>query len=136
LIVGNNFGEENGYIEMKLLLKRSNKPSAVFAGSNLISLGAMRALAEENLKIPDDISMISFDDQPYSRFLATPMTTVSQPSSQIGQLATKILTDLIESNKQFEPKGILLPTTLIKRNSVKIISHPELEVNGKDSVVI
>lgn len=136
LIVGNNFGEENGYIEMKLLLKRSNKPSAVFAGSNLISLGALRALAEENLKIPDDISMISFDDQPYSRFLATPMTTVSQPSSQIGQLATKILTDLIESNKQFEPKGILLPTTLIKRNSVKIISHPELEVNGKDSVVI
>jgi LacI family transcriptional regulator len=122
-IVGNNFGEENGYIEMKLLLKRNNKPTAVFAGSNLISLGVLRALAEENLKVPDDLSMISFDDQPYSKFLATPMTTVSQSGSQIGQLATKILIDLIETNKLFEPKGILLPTTLIKRNSVKIIKQ-------------
>lgn len=130
LIVGNSFGEENGYIEMKLLLKRNNKPSAVFAGSNLISLGALKALAEENLKVPDDISMISFDDQPYSKFLATPMTTVSQQGSHIGQLATKILIDLIETNKQFEPKGILLPTTLIKRNSVKILEPIELTGNG------
>lgn len=127
LIVGNNFGEENGYMEMKLLLKRNHKPSAVFAGSNLISLGALRALAEENLKVPDDISMISFDDQPYSKFLATPMTTVAQSGSQIGQLATKILIDIIESNKQFEPKGILLPTNLIKRDSVKIIMQPDLK---------
>jgi len=75
--------------------------------------------------------MISFDDQPYSRFLATPMTTVSQQSSQIGQMATKILIDLIETNKQFEPKGILLPTTLIKRNSVKVISAGGIKENGK-----
>ena len=130
LIVGNSFGEENGYIEMKLLLKRNRIPSAVFAGSNLISLGALKALAEENLNVPGDISMISFDDQPYSRFLATPMTTVSQQSSQIGQLATKILIDLIETNKQFEPKGILLPTTLIKRNSVKTIRPAKLNEDG------
>jgi LacI family transcriptional regulator len=136
LIVGNSFGEENGYIEMKLLVKRNNKPSAVFAGSNLISLGALKALAEENLKVPDDISMISFDDQPYSRFLATPMTTVSQQGSQIGQLATKILIDLIETNKQFEPKGILLPTTLIKRNSVKIIEDAEITGNGKANRIL
>lgn len=135
LIVGNSFGEENGYIEMKLLLKRSNKPSAVFAGSNLISLGALKALAEENMKVPDDISMISFDDQPYSKFLATPMTTVSQPSSQIGQLATKILIDIIETNKQFEPKGILLPTTLIKRDSVRII-HSELAENIRANGIV
>ncbi len=127
LIVGNNFGEDNGYMEMKLLLKRSNKPTAVFAGSNLISLGALRALSEENLKVPDDISMISFDDQPYSRFLATPMTTVAQSGSQIGQLATKILIDFIETDKQFDPKGILLPTTLIKRNSVKVINQAVIE---------
>ncbi|OGU77695.1 MAG: hypothetical protein A2V93_12620 [Ignavibacteria bacterium RBG_16_34_14] len=136
LIVGNSFGEENGYIEMKLLVKRNNKPSAVFAGSNLISLGALKALAEENLKVPDDISMISFDDQPYSRFLATPMTTVSQQGSQIGQLATKILIDLIETNKQFEPKGILLPTTLIKRNSVRIIEDAEITGNGKANSIL
>ena len=95
LIVGDSFGEDNGYIETKLLLKRSQIPTAIFSISNLISLGAIRAIAEEGLKIPEDISMISFDDQPYSRFLSTPMTTVAQQSVQIGQLATKILFDQI-----------------------------------------
>jgi LacI family transcriptional regulator len=135
LIVGNSFGEENGYLEMKLLLKRNNRPTAVFAGSNLISLGALKALAEESLKVPDDLSMISFDDQPYSKFLATPMTTVAQSGNQIGQLATKILIDIIETDKQFELKGILLPTNLIKRNSVKVIKNPELTEKIRATVI-
>lgn len=119
LIVGDSFGEENGYIEMKLLLKLKEIPTAVFASSNLISLGALRALSEEGLKVPDDMSMISFDDQPYSKLLETPMTTVSQQNAQIGRIATKLLIDQIESQRQFEPQGILLPTKLIVRNSVK-----------------
>lgn len=119
LIVGDSFGEENGYIETKLLLQQNNTPTAIFAVSNLISLGAIRAIAEEGLKIPDDVSMISFDDQPYSRFLSTPMTTVSQQSTQIGQIAIKLLIDQIESNRQLDPKGIFLPTKLIVRDSVK-----------------
>jgi len=124
LIVGDSFGEENGYLETKLLLKRSSIPTAIFSISNLISLGAIRAISEEGLKIPDDISMVSFDDQPYSRFLSTPMTTVAQQSTQIGQIATKLLVDQIESNRIFEPKGIFLPTKLIIRNSI-------LQINGQ-----
>jgi len=119
LLVGDSFGEENGYIETKLLLKKNLLPTAIFSISNLISLGAIRAISEEGLKIPDDISMISFDDQPYSRFLSTPMTTVSQQSSQIGQIATKLLIDQIESNRSVEAKGIFLPTKIIMRESVK-----------------
>lgn len=119
LLVGDSFGEENGYIETKLLLKKSVLPTAIFSISNLISLGAIRAISEEGLKIPDDISMISFDDQPYSRFLSTPMTTVSQQSAQIGQIATKLLIDQIESNRSVEAKGIFLPTKIIMRESVK-----------------
>lgn len=119
LIVGDSFGEENGYIETKLLLKQNNSPTAIFAVSNLISLGAIRAIAEEGLNVPDDVSMISFDDQPYSRFLSTPMTTVSQQSTQIGQIAIKLLIDQIESNRQLDPKGIFLPTKLVVRDSVK-----------------
>ncbi len=119
LIVGDSFGEENGYIETKLLLKKGDLPTAIFSVSNLISLGAIRAITEEGLKIPDDISMISFDDQPYSRFLSTPMTTVAQQSNQIGQIATKLLIDQIESNRTTESKGIFLPTRMILRDSVK-----------------
>jgi LacI family transcriptional regulator len=119
LIVGDSFGEENGYIETKLLLRKKNIPTAIFSISNLISLGAIRAISEEGLKIPDDISMISFDDQPYSRFLATPMTTVAQQNYQIGQIATKLLIDQIESNSRMEQKGIFLPTKINIRDSVK-----------------
>lgn len=119
LIVGDSFGEENGYTETKLLLKMKNLPTAIFAVSNLISLGSLRALAEDGLKVPDDMSMISFDDQPYSRFLSTPMTTVAQESSQIGQIATKLLLEQINSTKQLEPQEILIPTRLIVRDSLK-----------------
>ena len=119
LIVGDSFGEENGYIETKLLLTKANIPTAIFTISNLISLGAMRAISEEGLKIPDDISMISFDEQPYSRFLATPMTTVAQQNYQIGHIATKLLIDQIESNRRIESKGIFLPTEINIRDSVK-----------------
>jgi len=62
LIVGDSFGERNGYVGAKLLLNRSSPTTAIFATSNLISLGAMRAIFEEGLRIPDDISIISFDD--------------------------------------------------------------------------
>lgn len=121
LIVGDSFGEENGYIETKLLLKKNNRPTAIFAISNLISLGILRALNEEGLKVPEDISIISFDDQPYSNYLATPMTTVTQQSSEIGHIATKLLIDLIESGRSIEGNGIFLPTKLNIRGSVKDI---------------
>jgi len=130
LIVGDSFGEDNGYIETKLLLKQDNLPTALFAVSNLISLGAIRAISEEGLKIPDDISMVSFDDQPYSRFLSTPMTTVSQQNAQIGQIAIKLLIDQIESNRQLEPKGIFLPTKLISRDSVKRVINLGIKAIG------
>jgi LacI family transcriptional regulator len=121
LIVGDSFGEQNGYIETKLLLKRKIKPTAIFAVSNLISLGALRALEEEGYKVPDNISMVSFDDQPYSNYLSTPMTTVAQQNAQIGQIATKLLIDQIDSKVQIEPQGIFLPTMLVVRNSIKKI---------------
>jgi LacI family transcriptional regulator len=119
LIVGDSFGYQNGYIEMKLMLGHNPRPTAIFAVSNLISLGALHAIDEEALKIPDDISIISFDDQPYSALLATPMTTVAQQNEQIGQLALKMLFNQMELKTVPDQKGILIPTRLIVRKSVK-----------------
>jgi LacI family transcriptional regulator len=119
LIVGDSFGYQNGYIEMKLLLRYNPRPTAVFAVSNLISLGALHAIDEEGLRVPEDVSIISFDDQPYSALLATPMTTVAQQNEQIGPLAVKMLFNQIESKTVPEQKGILIPTRLIVRKSVR-----------------
>lgn len=119
LIVGENFGKKDGYIGAKILLSRKTRPSAIFSASNLISLGAMRAILEEGLTIPDDISMISFDDQPYSDYLVTPMTTVAQQTSEIGQIAFTLLHSQMKSENKPMIEGIILPTKLIIRKSVK-----------------
>jgi LacI family transcriptional regulator len=121
LIVGNSFGEENGYIETKLLLKKRKDVTAILALSNLISLGVLRGLAEEGSRVPDDISIVTFDEQPYSAYLATPMTTVGQNSAEMGRIAVKLLFSQIESPHQSRKEGILLPTTLIERESVKTL---------------
>jgi LacI family transcriptional regulator len=121
LVVGDSFGYQNGYIETKILVKRDPRPTAIFAVSNLISLGSLNALNEEGLGIPEDVSLVSFDDQLYSAFLATPMTTVVQQNKQIGQIAVKLLFTQIESRILPLPGGILIPTTLVPRKSVKRI---------------
>ncbi len=118
LIVGNSFGEQNGYIETKLLLRAQKPFSAILALNNLIALGALRALAEEKVRVPHDVSIISFDDQPYLAYLAAPMTTVAQPYHEMGEVAVKLLFDQIRASQPTASGGILLPTTLIHRKSV------------------
>jgi len=120
LIVGDDFGEECGYIQARLLLGRKTRPTAIFALSNLISLGVMRATAEMGLKIPDDISLVSFDEQPYSALLASPMTTVEQSINEIARIAVNMLFDTIAGgNKEGRIKNIMLRPSLIIRSSVK-----------------
>ena len=118
LLLGDSFGERNGYLGAKLLLNNTIRPTAIFALSNLISLGAIRAINEDGLKIPEDISLISFDDHPYSDFLATPLTTIEQQNINMGKIAIKLLFDQMNSPKKFEPIQVKLPTKLIKRKSV------------------
>lgn len=117
-LVGDSFGERNGYVSAKLLLSKTPRPSAIFACSNLISLGAMRAIFEEGLKIPEDISMISFDDQPYSEYLATPMTVVVQQTREMGQIGFKLLLAQLSQSSPAEAEGVVLPTKLMLRSSV------------------
>jgi LacI family transcriptional regulator len=119
LIVGDNFSEQNGYIETKLLLKHPKRPTAILGLSNLISFGAMRALLEEGYTIPDKMSIITFDDLPYLNYLSTPMTAVQQKGGEIGDIATKMLIDQIESEAELNPRGVFLPTKLVIRNSVR-----------------
>ncbi|MFC1619449.1 LacI family DNA-binding transcriptional regulator [Candidatus Neomarinimicrobiota bacterium] len=121
LIVGDSFGVSNGYVGAKLLLNRYIRPTAILATSNLISLGAMRAISEEGLRIPDDISIISFDDQPYSDYLATPMTTITQQTMEMGQIAFKLLLAQLNKVVSGQNQGVILPTKLIIRKSVKTL---------------
>ena len=119
LIVGDKFDDRSGYIYTKYVLKEKKHFSAIFALSNLIALGALRALAEEGLRVPEDISIVSFDDYPYSAYLATPMTTVRQNNDALGKTAVKMFFEQFESGGKAGKNVVFIPTELIPRKSVK-----------------
>jgi len=119
-IVGNDFGELNGYTETMALLKQKDRPSAIFALGNLISLGMLRAISDAGLQIPRDVSTVTFDDQPYAAFLKTPMTAVEQPRLEIARRAVEALFEAIETGKPVDPEiRITLMPELIVRDSVQ-----------------
>tara|TARA_B100000029_G_scaffold516563_1_gene631090 strand:+ start:1324 stop:2397 length:1074 start_codon:yes stop_codon:yes gene_type:complete len=124
-IVGDDFGAQNGYVSMKILQSLKPRPTAIFAFSNLIALGAVKAMRENNMSFPNDISMIAFDnDQPLLEYLATPITTVAQQTNEIGQIAFKLLMTAINNKDERsdfvddKPNIVSMPTEIIKRESV------------------
>ena len=120
LILGNEFSIENGYFSTQKLLNQPNSPTAIFAMSNLIGLGVLRAIKENSLTIPDDISLIIFDDQPYLSLLNPPITTIKQDSEKIGELAVAFILEKID-NENCDLSPVFVPTEIIVRESVKKI---------------
>jgi LacI family transcriptional regulator len=118
LIVGNDFRKENGYTETKFLLKLQVPPTAIFTTSDLITLGALQAIYEENLKIPEDISIVAFDDIDFAPYLLTPLTAVEQPKELMGEVAVKLLIDDINDKGKTLKKRIVLKPKLVIRKSV------------------
>lgn len=121
LVVGDAFSIQNGYLETKLLLSRPVRPTAIFVLSHTILLGALKAIQDTSYRIPDDISLISFDDHLSLDYMTPPMTRVSQPVEEMGHLAAKLLFDYIE-NKNDSVTQLALSTTLIVRSSVARLS--------------
>lgn len=119
-IVGDDFTFQNGYLETKLLLQHKERPTAIFTLSNTIAMGCMKALKEENIKVPDDISLITFDDHPYLDYLSTPLSCIAQPVSDISKIAVKFLFSKIK-NQEVKTSQALLRPTLKMRDSVKRI---------------
>jgi LacI family transcriptional regulator len=94
------------------------RPTAIFALSNTIAIGCIKALREDNVLIPDHISLITFDDHPFLDYLATPLTCISQPTREICRLAIKYLFFML-GNKEIKEKFVLLKPELKYRKSVK-----------------
>jgi LacI family transcriptional regulator len=114
-----NYSPESGFEAMNSLLQGAVLPTAVFVASDVVAFGAMAAIQEHKLKIPDDIAVIGFDDVPLSRFFYPPLTTIHLPAAELGRKAGELLFDLILH--QVEPgRQVLLETELIVRaTSVK-----------------
>ena len=110
--------ETGGYKEMKSLLSRKNKPTAVFAGNDYIALGCYRAIRDSGLKVPDDISVVGFDNIALSAEVVPPLTTIDPRMDEMGRLAVRRLADMVE-NGETVPVKVTLPSVLVERSSVK-----------------
>ncbi len=118
LIVGNEFSTQNGYLETKLLLGSNPRPTAIFALSNTILLGAIKAIREAGLSIPEDISVISFDNNKYLDYMVPPIHRISQPVEDMAKLASRILFEKIAGVNPEQITRLSLSPMLIPGASV------------------
>ncbi|QDT89659.1 LacI family DNA-binding transcriptional regulator [Gimesia algae] len=118
LIVGHHFDEASGYQAALHLLSTRPEITALFAFSNQNALGALRAAAERGRSIPEDLSLIAFDDFPFAAYLAAPLTSVRQDVKQLGQVAARLLLEQIRSSQSPKQNQYRIPVQLIKRSSI------------------
>lgn len=119
-MTGNEFSIENGYIETNVALASSEVPTAIFAMSANILLGVIKALREKHIRIPDDMSLISFDDDVSFDYFDPAITRVAQPADNMGLAAVKMMANCITERKQLHSR-ILMAPTLIMKESVKMV---------------
>ncbi len=129
LMVAGDFRYESGNAAMQKLLKLTDPPTAVFSCNDMMALGAIQAINDNGMKIPDDVSVIGFDNIPFSQAVYPTLTTMAQPIHEMANLSIDLLINRIKiqrqrirSEEQKEDfQHIVLETKLIQRNSCKEI---------------
>jgi LacI family transcriptional regulator len=116
-----DWGPDSGRLATARLLDEHAEFTAIFAQSDLLAAGAIAELRQRNVRVPEDVSIIGFDDIPIAGFLEPPLTTMRQPIRELGELATSIVIQSIgrsESTETGQSHRHLLSATLVVRESV------------------
>ncbi len=117
LIQGGDFKEEGGYQGMRRLLGLSPRPTAVFAASDLMAIGALMAIKEAGLKAPGDMAIVGFDDIPAAKLISPALTTIAQPLDKLGRRAAEMLFERLNNTAPEEGRRQELPYKLVIRDS-------------------
>ncbi len=118
LIAGHDFRVQSGYDATRTLLKHPDPPTALFATGDLLALGALQAIRDAGLRIPEDLSLVSFDDIEFAPVLMCPLTTIGQPWEDMGKAALQLLLEQITHPAPGPGKKIVFQPTLHERASV------------------
>ena len=113
-VADGGFSEAGGFLAMQQLLPR--QPDAIFAASDAMAIGALRALREAGVRVPNDVALVGFDDLPFAARTEPPLTTVRQPTHRMGGMTVETLIELIEQPAS-SPYHLVLPTELVVRAS-------------------
>ena len=118
LIIESGFQEKGGYEAMKVLLDlpTHKRPDAVFAVNDPVAFGAMEAINEAGLRIPEDMALVGFSDDIRSPLMSVPLTTIHQPAYDMGTKAASKLIRLIENDKELQEKVMLISTLKVRES--------------------
>jgi LacI family transcriptional regulator len=120
-----NFTEASGYEAAQTMFENSPLPEAVFCANDQMAIGLIRFLKEHQVKVPNDVAVIGFDDIPLAKFFLPPLSTIRVSRFSWGALATTQLIDFLENGNPFQPTKI--PVELIQRDSSRLTDHAALK---------
>lgn len=112
-----SFTQNSGYEMAGNVVDLTPRPSAIFAANNFIAIGAMKAVQEHGLTVPEDVALVGFDDLPQALVMFPFLTVAAQPAYEMAQAATRLLLARIAGEAPEEQQEIVLPTELIIRQS-------------------
>ena len=114
-----DYSSQSGYEEMKELLKLEPRPTAVFIANDLMGLGAYEAVFEAGLEIPEDISIVGYDDIDVASVIRPALTTISQPEYELGIAAVEMLLKNLEDGQSLARADRILAAELVERDSTQ-----------------
>lgn len=117
LVFEGDFKINSGIKAMEEILKKDPKPTAVFAGSDEMAVGAIKTIKRAGLNVPEDISIMGFDNNIIAQVSDPELTTIGQPSHKIGELAMEMLSKIIRG-EELKETNVYLPCNLIERGSI------------------
>lgn len=118
MLVNGNFDTENGYTACQQLLDLPHRPTAIFACNDLMAIGALRAISERGLRVPDDISLVGFDNIQLASYTVPRLTTIKQPTAALGRRAVERLIERVSSPYPSGERDVL-DVILIERDSTR-----------------
>ncbi|EGQ7857006.1 substrate-binding domain-containing protein [Vibrio parahaemolyticus] len=120
-IIESDFECEGGYQAFKKMAERGKLPSSIFVSNDMMAMGVINAANELDIKVPDDLSIIGYDDIHIAKFMSPSLTTIHQPKYRLGQAAVETLVRRLD-DKSNEAQVVQLEPTLVVRNSVKLLN--------------
>jgi LacI family transcriptional regulator len=121
LVSVKSYSQHDGYETVKRWIGNHTGLSAIFCASDTLAMGALLALDEKDIRVPEEFSIVGFDGLPFSRYLVPPLTTVSQPTQEKGKQAAKMLIDQIEGRQEKVVQKYLEPVLTVRGSTGKVL---------------
>jgi LacI family transcriptional regulator len=117
LMVHCDFNQQYAYVATKELLSLKKKPDAIFCISDRMAIGAMLAIKEKGLQMPQDIGLVGFNNEPVTSLVTPAISSVEQPAFELGKAAAKLFLEILHTSNESQHEDLVLKPRLIVRES-------------------